>query len=107
MKLGDVLSVIGLIIIISALLFALTKQIQAMKKIALETITGSVNAKKLMQHRLMTMSLAGMTIFYVLNILTGFVEGNVILGNATAIGAFICFGVYVFAKFRMGRGEII
>ena len=95
----DIIGFAVVLIIISGLVYALLNQIKYSK--ASESIVGSPLFRKQLKrkNKVMNVTLFGVLLFFTLNIISGL--NNAISNNFTALGTFVCFFIYLYAKFAM------
>lgn len=88
-------------IIISGLVYALVKQIRETR--SNEHIVGSPLFQKQLnrKNKIMTITLFGVLVFYTLNIVSSLnIVSTIPISNSfTALGTFVSFSVYLYAKF--------
>lgn len=100
---NDVIGIAIVFIIIAVLTFALLKQIKYTKSLnnrAANTLFLKQLKKK---NKIMAVTLIAVLLFFTLNILTGLsiISSIYLSNNFTALGTFISFFVYIYAKFAM------
>lgn len=95
----DVIGIVVALLIIAVLLYALVKQWNYTKSIDNRMVNAVVKKQLKRKHRVMTISLAAVLVCYTVNIVGGVAMG--LASNVTAIGTFVSFFMYIYAKFAM------
>lgn len=102
-QLDDIIGMAVVFIIISVLIYALLKQIKYTKSI--KGIVGNTLFRKQLRrkNKIMTVTLLAVLLFFTMNILSGLniVTSIYISNDSTALGTFVSFFVYLYAKFAM------
>lgn len=102
-QLNDVVGIAVVFIIISVLAFALLKQIKYTKSLD-NMVANTLFLKQLKRKsKIITVTLLAVLLFFTMNILTGLniISSIYISNNFTALGTFVSFFVYLYAKFAM------
>ncbi len=101
----DIIGSAVALLIILVLAYALVKQVRYTKMIEHMAMDSSVKKQWQRKHRVMTVALVAVLLCYTLNIVSAYTT-VALSNNGTALGTFVSFFVYIYAKFAMAPKQV-